>query len=134
MRIASRLFSTAGLGGEELGHAGLHVAALALSYAARGALDEEARGLERVAMSASFSWIAWCSQIGLPKVLRICGTHGIVERRLRDADAARRDVDAAQLEPAQRVLRTPCPRRRRSIGRPGSGSRSKTSSAESTPL
>ncbi|MFO1427810.1 MAG: hypothetical protein U1F11_12735 [Steroidobacteraceae bacterium] len=60
------------LGGEQLGHAGLEVAALARVVLARGLLDQQARCLDAVAMSASLSWIAWCCAMGLPKVSRCC--------------------------------------------------------------
>src|SRR6476469_5347553 len=51
-----------------------------------------------VAMSASLNWIAWCSEIGLPKVLRSWEYFSASSRALGDADAARGDVDAADLE------------------------------------
>ena len=62
----------------------------------------------RVAISPSLSWIAWCSQIGLPKVLRIWAySVASLQRALGDADAARGDVDAAELEPAGRLVEAP---------------------------
>ena len=57
-------------------------------------------------MSASFIWIAWCSPIGLPIVRRSCAyASARVERGARDADRARRDVDAPHLERAEDVAR-----------------------------
>ena len=60
-------------------------------------------------MSASLSWMAWCSAIGLPKVSR---SLGVRERRVEggpgDADGAGGDVDAADLEHAE-DLRRPRP-------------------------
>ena len=55
-------------------------------------------------MSASFSWIAWCSAIGLPIVRRSCA-YAIdgVERGARHADRPGGDVDAADLERAEDV-------------------------------
>jgi hypothetical protein len=56
-------------------------------------------------MSASLSWMAWCSADRLaegPALLRI--GERVVERAGRDAHAARGDVDAAQLQPADGVV------------------------------
>ena len=59
-------------------------------------------------MSASLSWMAWCSAIGLPNVLALLrvGERG-VERGPGHADGARRDVDAADLEHAEDLGEAP---------------------------
>ncbi len=55
-------------------------------------------------MSASLSWIAWCSAIGLPIVSRSCG---VLERGVEcgpgHADRTRRDVDATDFERTEDV-------------------------------
>ena len=62
----------------------------------------------RVAMSASFSWIAWCSPMTLPMVSRCMG---VGQRRVEGgpghADRPRRDVDAAHLEHAEDLRQAP---------------------------
>ena len=58
------------LAGEELGHAGLDVATQPGHLAFGRVPRRQPRRLSRVAMSASFSWMAWCSAMGLPKVSR----------------------------------------------------------------
>ena len=55
-------------------------------------------------MSASFSWIAWCSPIGLPIVRRSCAYASAASNAARATPTARgRDVDAADLERAEDV-------------------------------
>ena len=73
-----------------------------LSYAARYVSSRAAS--IRVALSASFHWIAWNEAIGWPN----CRALGRVvarrfERALREADRQRGDADAAGVEHLQRV-------------------------------
>ena len=69
-------------------------------------------------MSASLPWIAWNLEIGLPERLALLGVgERLVERALREADAHRRDADAADVEDVQELLEA-VPR----AGRAGSSS------------
>ena len=53
-------------------------------------------------MSAIFSWIAWCSTIGLPKVVALLGVgEGGIEGGPGHAHRPRGDVDATELQHAQ---------------------------------
>jgi hypothetical protein len=58
------------LGGEQLGHAGLDVVALAGVLQPGGVDHERVRASIFVAISASLNATAWCSAIGLPNVAR----------------------------------------------------------------
>src|SRR6476620_4680911 len=60
----------AALRGEELGHPGLEVGALAGVLHPRRFAGDQAGSLDLVAMSASLNWIAWWLEIVLPKVFR----------------------------------------------------------------
>jgi hypothetical protein len=66
-----------------------------------GVAGEQAGASRRVAMSASLSWMAWCSAMGLPKV----SAAGVGERGVEGgpghADGPCRDVDPAHLEHAE---------------------------------
>ena len=51
------------------------------------------------------NWIAWCSTIGLPKVLPLLAVGDrVLERAARDAERLRGDADAAAVEGAHRHL------------------------------
>ena len=94
------------LGREVLRHPGLEVGALARGLLlAPPARSAGAPPRCCVAICASISCTAWCWPIGLPNASRsLRVAERVVERRLRDADAARGDVDAADLDPAHEVL------------------------------
>src|SRR6185503_6761253 len=94
-----------GLGGEVLGHAGLEVAALApvvdlgrLPYQQARCLDAR-RHLAELELDRLVLADRLAEGLALLRVPQRLG-----ERRLRDADAACRDVDAPELEPAGRLL------------------------------
>ena len=94
-----------GLAREQLGHAGLDVAALARPACAPPRCGVSRRAASSlVAMSASLSWMAWCSAIGLPNVTRSCAYASAASNAAAGhADGTRRDVDAPDLERAEDV-------------------------------
>src|SRR5712692_429099 len=93
------------LGGEELRHAGLHVAALAPVVDLGRLLDQQPRrlGARRHLAELELDRLVLADRLaeGLA-LLRVLDRLG--ERRLRDADAARGDVDPSELEAADRLL------------------------------
>ena len=102
-----------GLGGGVLRHPGFHVAAPALVVGRRGVVGQRDRGLgaDRHLGELELDRLVLGDRLaeGLAQ-LRVA--HRFIERRLGDAAAARRDVDAAELEPAERGLQTRAPPRR----------------------
>ena len=93
------------LGGEKLRHAGLHVAALAAVERRRRIEREQARraGARRHLAELERDRLMLGDRLaeGLAH-LRVLGRE--LERAFGDADAARRHVDAAELEPAGRLI------------------------------
>ena len=136
MRIASVAFSSAASVATSLAMPASRSQRRPASKRGRRALRASSRDdATRHAMSASFSWIAWCCADRLAHRL----AHGAVaqrrlERGVRDADAAGGDVDAPELEPALSLREAPpLDAAEQPVGvdraRP-----SKTSSTVSTPL
>ena len=93
------------LGGEVLRHAGLHVAALAAVEGGGGIEREQARGARarRHLAELELDRLVLADRLaeGLAH-LRVLGRE--LQRAFGDADAARGDVDAAELEPAGRLV------------------------------
>ncbi len=105
MRVLER-----GLGGEVLGHAGLHVAALAAIEGLRRVERQQPRGARarRHLAELQLDRLVLADRLaeGLAH-LRVLGRE--LQRALGDADAARGDVDAAELEPARDLDRSRWP-------------------------
>src|SRR5579863_7274835 len=92
-------------GGEELGHTRFHVAALAAIVDMRRILHEEPRrpDLRCHLAELELDRLMLADRLAeRPSLLAV--THCLVERGLGHADAARGDIDAAQLETTQRML------------------------------
>ena len=123
MRIASVRVLERRLGGDVLRHAGFHVAAPALVVGLRGVVGQRDRGFgaDRHLGELELDRLMLGDRLaeGLAQ-LRVA--HRFVERRLGDAAAARRDVDAAELEPAERRLQAAALRAADQRGRPARGS------------
>ena len=99
------LFSSAASVAEELGDAGLHVAALAGLVGDGRALGEQPRGLGTGHHVGELDLDRLVLADRLAEGLALLGVaHGLVEAGLGHADAAGGDVDAAEFQPAQRVL------------------------------
>ena len=97
-----------GLGGEQLGHSGLHVAALALVVGVGGLFDEETRGLDLGGHVGEFQLDRLMLADRFPETLaELAIAHRLIEGRLGNADPAGGDVDAAQFQAAQRMLQSP---------------------------
>ena len=120
MRMASVAFFKRRFGGEILRHAGLHVAAIAAVERFGGAIGEQTRRLDagrhfgeleldRLMLADRLAEGLACLRVG----------NRFAQRGLRDANATRRDVDAAEFQSAKDLLEARAPRTppiRRSAG------------------
>src|SRR5262245_13165968 len=94
-----------GLGGEVLRHPGFHVAAAPAVVGLRRGLGEEPRRLRagRHLAELELDRLVLADRLA-ERLAELRIAHRLVERALRDADAACGDVDPAELEPAHREI------------------------------
>src|SRR5688572_15619201 len=94
------------LGGEVLGHAGLEIAALAAVVDGRRVLDQQSRGLDarrhlgELQLDRLVLADRLAEGVALARILE-----RFLERGLGHADAARRDIDPAELEAADGLMK-----------------------------
>src|SRR5262245_24525707 len=94
-----------GFGGEELGHAGFHVATPARVVGARGRLDQQARGLGPRRHVGELQLYRLVLGDRLAEALALLGVaQGFLQAGAGEPRAPRRDVDAPELEPVQHLL------------------------------